>query len=111
MSTPKYQVKLMFEWGGGSLWCGNDAAHEAYDVGPIEDRLPLSENLKQHLFKLTEWHDKSLNWDYPPDPGPWTPKEFEEFEKAAMEVLSDIRSELGDDFEVIYKPLGQFEDR
>ncbi len=101
----------MFEWGGGCIWCGNDAARDAFDVGPIEARLPLSSKVTQRLHKLTEWHDRSLNWDYPPDPGPWTREEYEAFEKEAMEALSDIRSELGHDFEVVYKPLGQFEDR
>lgn len=27
-----YKVRLMFEWGGGCIWCGNDAALERFDL-------------------------------------------------------------------------------
>jgi hypothetical protein len=101
----KYVVRLMFEWGGGCLWCGNDVAGKRFDVGPIEDRLPLSIPTRQRLVELTEWHDTSLNWEYPPDPSPWTAEEFAKFDVAANEVLAKIRSELGSDFDIVYKPL------
>jgi hypothetical protein len=101
----KYVVRLMFEWGGGCLWCGNDAAVKHFDVGPIEDRLPLSLATQQRLIELTEWHDTSLNWEYPPDPRPWPAEEFAKFDVAANEVLTKIQSELGSDFDVVYKPL------
>lgn len=39
---PQFIVRLMFEWGGGCLWGGNDAARATFDVGPIEERLPAS---------------------------------------------------------------------
>ena len=103
---PKYLVRLMFEWGGGCLWCGNAATIDAFDVGPIEDRLPLSSSLLQRLKDMSAWHDSSLNWDYPPDPGPWSPDEYDRFENAVRGILAVIRAELGADFEVVYKRLG-----
>jgi hypothetical protein len=102
----KYVIRLMFEWGGGCLWCGNDAALKTFGVGPIEDRLPLSDSLRQRLVEMTAWHNGSLNWDYPPDPGPWTVEEYDRFEKAAGEVLAAVRAELGAEFEVVYERLG-----
>jgi hypothetical protein len=101
----RYRVRLMFEWGGGCLWCGNDTARERFGVGNIEDSLPLSSQTRQRLKELSAWHDQSLNWDYPPDPGPWTAEESERFEAAAREVLERIRCELGDEFEVVYERL------
>ena len=101
----KYVIRLMFEWGGGCLWCGNDLALKTFDVGPIEDRLPLSDSVRSRLAEMTAWHDGSLNWEYPPDPGPWTPEEYSRFEKAASDVLAIIRAELGGDFEVVYQRL------
>lgn len=95
----------MFEWGGGCLWCGNDAARETFDVGPIEDLLPLSAPIRDHLKEMTAWHEGSLNWEYPPDPGPWPPEEYDRFEKAACELLAIVRTELGEEFEVVYEPL------
>jgi hypothetical protein len=95
----------MFEWGGGCLWCGNDAARAQFDVGPIEDRLPLSSQTRRRLHELSEWHDQSLNWAYPPDPGPWTAEEYARFEQAVQELLVVIQSELGPTFQVVYTSL------
>jgi hypothetical protein len=103
--SAKFVIRLMFEWGGGCLWCGNDAALGAFDVGPIEDQLPLSDGLRQRLLAMSNWHDASLNWDYPPDPGPWSVEEFERFENAASELLTTIRMELGSEFNVVYDQL------
>lgn len=103
--SDKFSLKLMFEWGGGCIWCGNALAIERFDVGPIEDKLPLSDLVKKRLDELTTWHDQSLNWEYPPDPGPWSHHEKDRFEKAALEILDSIRAELGDSFEIEYVPL------
>lgn len=101
----RYHLKLMFEWGGGCLWTANEAALRAFDVGNIEDQLPLTDETRRRLEELSEWHDTSLNWDYPPDPGPWTPEEEERFERAAAEMLERLRAELGPEFEVVYRRL------
>jgi hypothetical protein len=90
----------MFEWGGGCLWGGNDAAYDAFDVGPIEDELPLSNATRQRLEELSVWHDTALDWDDPAGPGLWTPEEYDKFHQAAVEILDTIRSELGPDFRV-----------
>lgn len=102
---PRYRIRLMFEWGGGCLWCGNDAARDAFDVGDIEDRLPLSAETRQRLEELSAWHDTALDWDDPGGPSPWTPDEDARFDHAAAEVLERIRGELGPDFQVEYTRL------
>jgi hypothetical protein len=102
---PRYEVRLMFEWGGGCLWCGSDAALEAFDVGPIEDRLPLSDQTRRRLEELSVWHDTALDWDDPAGPSPWGPDEDARFDRAAAEVLERVRAELGPDFAVAYRPL------
>lgn len=101
----RYHVRLMFEWGGGCLWCGNDAARDAFGVGPIEDRLPLPDDVRRRLDELSAWHDTSLDWNDPAAPGPWPPEEFREFDQAAAEVLARIRAELGADFWIEYERL------
>ncbi|HEX2076164.1 MAG TPA: hypothetical protein VHG08_00595 [Longimicrobium sp.] len=101
----RYRVRLMFEWGGGCLWCGNDAAREAFDVGPIEDRLPLTPGTRQRLEELSRWHDTSLDRDDPAGPSPWPPGESARFDLAAAELLDRIRAELGPDFQVEYVRL------
>jgi hypothetical protein len=98
----RYVVRLMFEWGGGCLWCGNDAARETFDVGPIEQKLPLSLATRQRLVELAAWHDGALNWESPQEPSPWSAEEWKRFERAATVVLAAVRAELGPEFEVVY---------
>lgn len=102
--SARFIVRLMFEWGGGCLWCGNDAARAEFDIGPIEERLPLSPGTYQRLTELSAWHDAALDWEYPPAPSPWSAAEREQFERAAAELLSHVQSELGSDFVVLYEP-------
>jgi hypothetical protein len=102
---PRYAIRLMFEWGGGTLWCGNDAARDAFDVGPIEDVLPISPGLRERLEELSVWHDTALDWDDPAGPSPWPSGEDARFDAAAAEILERVRTELGPDFTVEYTPL------
>jgi hypothetical protein len=95
----------MFEWGGGCVWCGDEITREAFDVGPIEDILSLSEATKRELGEMSAWHDQSLNQHYPPDPSPWSRDEINRFEVAAQLMRQRLQAELGPDFEVIYVPL------
>jgi hypothetical protein len=101
----RFVVRLTFEWGGGCLWCGNDAASGRFDVGPIEERLPLTPHTRRRLQELSAWHDGALNWDYPPDPSPWSVAERRRFEQAVGEVRSVLQVELGPEFEVVYQAL------
>jgi hypothetical protein len=73
--TGESVVRLMVEWGGGCLWCGNDSALDTFGVGPIEHQLPLTSGIRRRLEELSAWHDTALNREYPPDPSPWTPEE------------------------------------
>jgi hypothetical protein len=109
MTQEKYKIALMFEWGGGCLWGKNTATFDRFDVGPIEEKLQLTDEIIEELHRLTEWHDTALNWEYPPDPGPWEKKEYEAFERAALEILQKIKTQLGSEFDVYYDPLGKFE--
>ncbi|MDE1715786.1 hypothetical protein PWG14_25290 [Chromobacterium amazonense] len=103
--APIYQVRLMFNWYGGCLWCDNEITRSTFCVGPIEDVLPLSEATKRELSEMSIWHDQSLNQDYPPDPGPWDKEEINRFDAAAHSMMQRLRDELGPDFEIVYQPL------
>lgn len=103
--TARYHLRLMFEWGGGCLWCGNDAAREAFDIGAIEDRLPLTPETRQRMEELSRWHDTSLDPNDPAGPGPWLPTEGARFDLAAAELLARIRAELGPEYQVEYVRL------
>lgn len=106
-----YRLRLMFEWGGGCIWVGDDTTRRQYGVGPIEDSLPLADETRRKLAEITVWHDLSLNWEYPPDPGPWDAHEYERFEAAAFAMRDHLQSELGDRFSIVYERLGFYEGR
>lgn len=95
----------MFEWGGGTLWGKNQRTRETFGVGNVEYRLPITPRLLKELENMTEWHDTALNWEYPPDPGPWSAADVESFEKAAKTILHRLRAELGPEFDVQYISL------
>ena len=102
--TPPRKLRYVFEWGGGCLWADGDAALDRLGFGPLDCRdacpLPMATATLERCRRLGEWHDASLNWDYPPDPGPWRQGECDLINAAADELLADIRRELGPDFEV-----------
>lgn len=43
LMPPRKLMRLMFKWDDGCLWCGNDAAREAFDAGCVEDGLSISD--------------------------------------------------------------------
>jgi len=64
---------------------------------------PLSKLALGRLSELSQWHDTALNWDYPPDPGPWSAEEYAKFEREALTLLTELQAELGPKFEVVYE--------
>ena len=101
-----YQIVLMFEWGGGTLWAGNDAARRDYGVGILDYKLPISCALRRELEKLVEWHDNALDWECPNNPSPWSIKEFQRFDCAANQVKEKLEKTLGCDYTINYIRLG-----
>lgn len=101
----QWQLKFFFEWGGGCLWPANDAAHRDFGPGPYDlitpCPLPLSAVTLAECRRVAEWHDTSLNRNYPPDPGPWRQPECDRFNEVVLNLLATIRAELGARFEVI----------
>jgi hypothetical protein len=103
----KYVIRFFCEWGGGCLWPENDDAYHAFNLGPYDLHdpcpLPLSDDMLKRCRELGVWHDASLNWEYPPDPGPWRQAECDRFNSAVVELVDDLCRELGSEFEVINK--------
>ena len=100
MSAP-IRIRLFFEWGGGVLWCGNDAALQRFDVGPAEEKLGLPEALLARLHALSAHHDTALNWADPSAPGPWSKADYAEFCTQVEALRAEIAQALGPEFEVV----------
>ena len=63
--------------------------------------LPISKELKCEIEKLTTLFNTSLNWDYPPDPTPWSLEEIKYFEKLSDELLLKLKKELGANYTIV----------
>jgi hypothetical protein len=93
-------ARFFFDAGSGTLlWAAPaDQAEWGY---PIDlDRLPVGPALRAELAELVARYDTSLNWEYPPDPGPWTGEEDRRFNADVRRVLGRLRAELGPAWEI-----------
>lgn len=98
----KYRLRFFFDAGGGiCLWAGNDAARERFDYAIVPSSLPIPENTWRRMIYLCSWYDTSIDWNYPPDPSPWSEEERARFEDEAHKLLALLREQLGPDFEII----------
>ena len=104
--TQKYRIRFFFELGVTAyLWAGDDFTLDTFDVGPIEDKLPLSDEIRQRAEEISDWYQTSVDWDYPPAPTPWSEEECDQFRIIAREFFEDLQQELGDDFELLYDQI------
>lgn len=104
VERPKYVLHFWFEWRSGTaFWPTNDTAFERFGVGEIlPEELPLTPETQRRVVEVAEWHDGSLNWEYPSDPGPWREEECARFNAAVRELYTTVVRELGDPYEVIF---------
>lgn len=97
----RYIIRYWFDWQAGCFWSANDETRERFGYPIVPEALPLSTETIKRVYALMDWHDQALNWDYPPDPGPWRQDECDRFNQAAKELLETVCKELGEDFEVL----------
>jgi hypothetical protein len=79
----------------------DEATRRAFGNVTDAERLHLSADTVRELKRLSSWVRTSMNWDYPPDPGPWRQDECNRFNRAVDEVLRACRAELGAAFEIV----------
>jgi hypothetical protein len=102
MKHARYKLRFFFDYGAGvCLWSANDAARAEFDYPIDHSKLSLSPATIATIDKLLAWHDTPLNWDYPPDPGPWRQEECDRFNAAVAALYASIVAELGEAFEVV----------
>jgi len=100
MVEEKYSIRFFFDYGGFCLWSGNEKTTAKFGSPIHPEKLPLSPETIRRVRELCDWFDRSLNWDYPPDPGPWRQEECDRFNRAAKQLFATIRTELGEAFEM-----------
>ncbi|MFQ5773033.1 MAG: hypothetical protein ACE5GS_00800 [Kiloniellaceae bacterium] len=105
----RYRLRFFFDYECTPFWSGDEATRARFDYNVDPQELPLAEETRQEINRLSAWFERSLNRDYPPDPGPWRQAECDRFNKAAETLLARCREELGPDFDVRneFKPLAE----
>jgi hypothetical protein len=96
-----YRARFCFDAGSGTvLWTASAAARQIWGYAVEVDQLPVSQALRDELAGLVAAYDTSLNWDYPPDPGPWREPQCRRFNRAVHQALARLRAELGPAWEI-----------
>jgi hypothetical protein len=100
IEKPKYKISFWFEWGGQCFWAADERTRKEYGYAINPQRLPLSPWIAALAEELGAWHDTSLNWASPPNPGPWRQEEYDLFNAVVKRFFEVVRKELGNDFEI-----------
>jgi hypothetical protein len=106
-------ASFFFDAGSGTaLWvtATGDQDHRGYAADLR--RLPVSQALLDELESLVAAYDTSLNWDYPPDPGPWREPRCLQFNHAVRQAIQRLREELGPAWQIhdLFKDLHEAPD-
>ena len=98
----RYKLKFMFDWGSGvCLWSANENARNKLGDYPIScSELPISQELKDELNRLIEWHNEALNWNDPAGPLLWDDKQVKEFLAEAKRIYSALCDEMPEEYEI-----------
>ena len=89
-------ARFSFDAGSGTaLWVTSPEGRERRGYAVDLRRLPISQALRDDLTSLIAQYDTSLNWDYPPDPGPWREPQCLRFNHAVHQSIERLRAELG----------------
>jgi len=98
-----YRLRFFFDLGAGvCFWSNNDDAYERFGDYPVflED-LPLTTQTRAAGNALIERFDTSLDWEYPPNPSPWTQEEKRSFHHKALAWFDLVGEELGNEYDLV----------
>ena len=91
----KRKLQFAFDYGAEScFWNGMVCYTNPEDLG-------LSEATLSEMERLCEEFTHSLNWAYPPDPGPYREERCAAFNRDALALYHRIVAEIGDRYEII----------
>ena len=94
----QFQFKYWFEHGGGCIWGVNTIAKEKYGYCINFNTLPISKELVLLLVQLEKEYYTYLDWEYPPNPSPWSEELKKDFVKRATDAYNDLCEELGENY-------------
>ena len=98
-----YLLRFLDDYGSGWLWAGNAAAFAAFDVGPLDDALPLSPATRAESEALSILHQGTLNMDDPLSPLPLSPAFCDDFNHRVRALFDTLQAELGPGFRLLFE--------
>lgn len=107
---PLYRIRFFFDWGCTLFWSGNSEARERFGYAIEPEALPLSCATIEEAYRLSAWHDRSVDQHHPMNPGPWRQEECDRFNAAVRELFERAHAELGEDFELVTEQREYHED-
>ena len=97
----EYELRFWFEHGGFCVWGMNEKAKNKFGYPIRNEKLPISEELKNELNALEIRYHGCLDWESPLNPSPWSREEKEQFRADANSAYVRLKEELGEDYHVI----------
>nr|WP_236056831.1 hypothetical protein [Streptomyces sabulosicollis] len=89
-----HYVRFFFEAGVDTpLW--PEDMDSPYGSPCELERLPISQATREDLARLSQWYQSSIDWEYPPNPSPWSDEDWLTFRQQAQVALAALRRELG----------------
>lgn len=96
------KLRYFFDPGSGvCLWALDEEARAAFGYPVGLERLPLPDELIAMGNELITWFDTSINWNYPPNPSPWSPAERLEFMAGSNTFYSRLIAVIGNEYELV----------
>ena len=80
------------------LWAADDEARN-FKLS----KLQISDSLQSRATTLADWFSTALNWSDPSSPCPWRQEECDRFRVEIRRFFLDLRAELAEHIEIIYK--------
>ena len=98
-----YRLRFFDDCGSGWLWGGDAVTLETFDVGLLDDLLPLSPATRAEAAALSDLHASTLNWDDPMNPQPLSPAFCDEFNRRAIALMAMMQADLGPQFHLQFQ--------
>jgi hypothetical protein len=99
----KPRFKFFFDWTSrgeldSMLWAAHAEAHD-FKLS----KLTISDSLQSRANVLADWYITALDWSDPSAPCPWRQEECDRFRVEIRRFFLDLRAELAEHIEIIYK--------
>lgn len=95
------RIQLLFDPSSPFFQPINELGRLRHGYWIAPEKLSMSSGVREALGALLSRYNESLNFDYPPTPGPWGCNEWTAFGVEVDRVLNMVQAEIEPDFEIV----------